>query len=75
MVLIGISSQFGQLFLTHGYKLLPASRAAMTSYIQVPFSVIAGIIIFNDQLTFNFLIGTLIILFSIFLIMKKVKVN
>ena len=75
LVLVGITSQLGQLFLTYGYELLPASRAAMTSYIQVPFSVIAGIIIFNDQITYNFIIGTLMILFSIFLIMKKTKTH
>ena len=75
LVLVGITSQLGQLFLTYGYELLTASRAAMTSYIQVPFSVIAGIIIFNDQITYNFIIGTLMILSSIFLIMKKKKAN
>ena len=75
LVLIGITSQLGQLFLTYGYELLPASRAAMTSYIQVPLSVIAGIIIFNDQITYNFIIGTLMIIFSIFLIMKKIKTH
>ena len=75
LVLVGITSQLGQLFLTYGYELLPASRAAMTSYIQVPFSVIAAIIIFNDQITYNFIIGTLMILISIFLIMKKTKTH
>ena len=71
LLMVGISSQLGQLFLTFGYELLPASRAAMTSYLQVPFSVIAGIIIFHDVITLNFMIGTLIILFTIFMIMFK----
>ena len=71
LLMVGISSQLGQLFLTFGYELLPASRAAMTSYLQVPFSVIAGIIIFHDVITLNFIIGTLIILFTIFMIMFK----
>ena len=71
LLMVGISSQLGQLFLTFGYELLPASRAAMTSYLQVPFSVIAGIIIFHDVITLNFMIGTLIILLTIFMIMFK----
>ena len=71
LLMVGISSQLGQLFLTFGYEILPASRAAMTSYLQVPFSVIAGIIIFHDVITLNFIIGTLIILFTIFMIMFK----
>ena len=71
LIMIGISSQIGQLFLTFGYELLPASRAAMTSYLQVPFSVIAGIIIFNDVITLNFMVGTLMILFTIVIVIVK----
>ena len=71
LLIVGISSQLGQLFLTFGYKILPASRAAMTSYLQVPFSVIAGIIIFHDVITLNFMIGTLIILFTISMVIIK----
>jgi|TARA_B100000959_G_C14844143_1_gene567336 drug/metabolite transporter (DMT)-like permease len=71
LILVGISSQLGQLFLTYGYEILPASRAAMTSYLQVPFSVIAGIIIFNDVITINFMIGTIMILSTIILIIKN----
>jgi drug/metabolite transporter (DMT)-like permease len=75
LILVGISSQLGQLFLTFGYELLPASRAAMTSYLQVPFSMIAGIIIFNDVITINFILGTLIILFTIILIINNDDAN
>ena len=71
LLMVGISSQLGQLFLTFGYEILPASRAAMTSYLQVPFSVIAGIIIFHDVITLNFMIGTLMILFTIFMVIIK----
>ena len=73
LIMVGISSQLGQLFLTFGYELLPASRAAMTSYLQVPFSVIAGIIIFNDVITLNFMVGTLMILFTIVMVIIKEK--
>ena len=75
LLMVGISSQLGQLFLTFGYELLSASRAAMTSYLQVPFSVIAGIIIFHDVITFNFMIGTLMILFTILIIIIKENTN
>jgi drug/metabolite transporter (DMT)-like permease len=75
LIVVGISSQFGQIFLTYGYELLPASRAAMTSYLQVPFSVIAGIIIFEDVITPNFIFGTTIILFTILMMIKRDKVN
>ena len=72
--MVGISSQLGQIFLTYGYELLPASKASMTSYLQVPFSVISGIIIFNDVITHNFIFGTTIIFFTIIMMIKRDKV-
>ncbi|MEL1236585.1 MAG: DMT family transporter, partial [Candidatus Neomarinimicrobiota bacterium] len=75
LIMVGISSQFGQIFLTYGYELLPASKAALTSYLQVPFSVIAGIIIFKDVITPNFIFGTTIILFTILMMIKRDRVN
>ena len=75
LIVVGISSQFGQIFLTYGYELLPASKAAMTSYLQVPFSVIAGIIIFKDVITPNFIFGTTIILITILMMIKNDRVN
>ena len=75
LLMIGISSQLGQIFLTYGYELLPASKAAITSYLQVPLSVIAGIIIFKDVITLNFIFGTTIILFTILMMIKRGNVN
>ena len=75
LIVVGISSLFGQIFLTYGYELLPASKAAMTSYLQVPFSVIAGVIIFKDVITPNFIFGTIIILFTILMMIKRDRVN
>ena len=66
ILFIGIFTQFGQLFLTLGYKLLPARKASATSYIQVPFSIAAGVLIFNNPLTIHFIIGSLLIFLSIF---------
>ncbi len=68
---VGLFTQFGQLFLTYGYKELPATKAAPISYIQVFFATIVGIVFFDEQLTFNFLIGSIIVLFSIILVMSN----
>ena len=70
LILVGICSQLGQIFLTFGYKLLPAGRAATTSYIQVPFSAIAGMLIFHENISYNFIIGSIIIFYTIFLIVR-----
>ena len=72
---VGVFTQLGQLFLTFGYKILHAGKAASTSYVQVPFSIIAGIILFNDSLTFHFVIGSVVIFFSIFLIINDKNKN
>ena len=72
---VGVFTQLGQLFLTFGYKILPAGKAASTSYVQVPFSIIAGMILFNDSLTFHFVIGSVVIFFSIFLIINDQNKN
>jgi len=73
LLLIGICAQLGQTCLTFGYKLLPASKAAPTSYIQVPFSALAGAVIFYENISYNFILGSIVIFFAIFLIIEKRK--
>ena len=66
----------GQWFLTFGYKLLPASRAAPVSYVQVPMAAIAGFLIFSEDILFNFIWGSVIIFLSIYILMnKKLKIG
>ena len=68
---LGLCTQLGQTFLTYGYKLLPASRAAPVSYVQVPFSVILGSIIFAEQISLNFIMGSILIFFAILIIIQS----
>ena len=76
LLVIGICTQMGQWFLTFGYKLLPASRAAPVSYVQVPMAAIAGFLIFSEDILFNFIWGSVIIFLSIYiLINKKLKIG
>ena len=71
LLLVGICTQLGQLFLTHGYKELPAAKAAPLSYIQVPLAMVMGIIFFEEVIDFNFIIGSIFVFTSIFLVMSK----
>ncbi len=73
LLLVGICTQLGQTFLTFGYKLLPASKAAPTSYIQVPFSIMAGSVIFYENISYNFILGSIVIFSAIYLIINKGK--
>ena len=71
LFLVGIFTQLGQTFLTFGYKLLPASTASTASYVQVPFSALAGAFIFHESISYNFIFGSFLILIAMLLIIKK----
>ena len=71
LLLVGVCTQLGQFFLTHGYKELPAAKAAPLSYVQVPFAMIMGAIIFEEVINLTFIIGSLLVLLSIFIVMLK----
>ena len=71
LLLVGVCTQLGQFFLTHGYKELPAAKAAPLSYVQVPFAMIMGAIIFEEVISLTFIIGSLLVLLSITIVMSK----
>ena len=70
LILIGICAQIAQYFLTHGYKLLPAGKASLTGYVQVPLSVLAGYFFFNDKITYSYFIGSCMIFTGVILMVK-----
>jgi len=70
LVFAGICTQFGQLWLTFGYRLLPASKAAPISYVQVPFAAIVSVLLFNEALTYNLILGPIIIYYGIYTIVR-----
>ena len=59
---IGIFTQVGQTFLTLGLKNLPASQASSINYLQVLFGSIWGIYLFEEELTINFILGSIFVL-------------
>lgn len=69
--MVGLCTQLGQTFLTFGYKLIPASKAATASYVQVPFAALGGFMFFNEEISINFLAGSLIIFVAVSLIIDK----
>ena len=71
LLLVGVCTQLGQFFLTHGYKELPAAKAAPLSYVQVPFAMIMGTIFFEEVISLNFNIGSVLVLLSIFVVMSN----
>ena len=71
LLMVGICTQLGQMFLTFGYKVLPASNAALTSYVQVPLSALFGYVLFFETISYNFIFGSMIIFISIVMVLKK----
>ena len=68
---IGIFTQAGQTFLTIGLKNLPASQASSINYMQVLFAYIWGIFIFNEEISFNFIAGSTLVLLGIIFSTRK----
>jgi drug/metabolite transporter (DMT)-like permease len=59
---VGVAAQAGQVALTHGLRLEPATRATALSYLQVVFAAIAGALVFGDRPGVFTVAGALLIL-------------
>ena len=70
---IGIFTQAGQTFLTLGLKNLPASQASSINYLQVLFGSIWGIYIFGENITLNFVIGSLFVFLGTIISTSKMQ--
>tara|TARA_B100000212_G_scaffold52642_1_gene34428 strand:- start:306 stop:911 length:606 start_codon:yes stop_codon:yes gene_type:complete len=70
---IGIFTQAGQTFLTLGLKNLPASQASSINYLQVFFGSIWGIYLFGENLSINFIIGSLFVLLGTIISTSKTQ--
>ena len=70
---IGLFTQAGQTFLTIGLKNLPASQASSINYFQVLFGSVWGIYIFGEDLTINFVIGSIFVLLGTIISSSKIK--
>ena len=46
---VGLSTHFGQVFLTRGLQLEPAGRATAVGYLQILFAAIWGLLIFGER--------------------------
>ena len=68
---IGFFTQLGQTFLTIGLKNLPTTQAATINYSQVFFGSIWGIYFFNEKITNNFIIGSILVLLGTIISTRK----
>ena len=75
LILIGVLSSLQQICLSYSHKLLPVSLLAPLRYISVPIGIVIGIFIFDEVISTTFFLGTVIIVFSSFLIIKRETVK
>ncbi len=68
---VGLFTQLGQLWITEGLRILPAAQASSINYIQVIFSAVWGILLFNEQLDSLTIIGSFFIFGGSLLSLKK----
>ena len=71
LIVIGLVSSFQQICLSYSLKLAPASLLAPLKYISVQIGILVGVYIFNETLNSTFYIGTLIVIFSCLMIIRR----
>ena len=71
LIIIGVVSSLQQICLAYSLKLAPASFLAPLRYISVPIGILVGVHLFDETLTSTFYIGTLIIIFSSLIIIRR----
>ena len=70
---IGFFTQIGQVCITEGLRLIPASQATSLNYSQVVFSCIWGVLIFQESITSTIYLGGLCVLISTIISMSASK--
>ena len=71
LIMIGILSSFQQYFLAYSLKMAPVSLLAPLRYISVPIGIVVGVYVFNEIISSTFYVGSLIIVFSSLVIIKR----
>jgi drug/metabolite transporter (DMT)-like permease len=77
LLLVGIFTQFGQVYLTRAYMLEPASKIAGLSYAGLLFAMASGYFLFEEELGTMSVLGMMMIIgavmFSIYIDQQKMK--
>jgi len=68
---IGFFASLGQFFMTYSYKNAPAAEISILNYTQILFSGILGFIFLSEIPDIYSLIGTSLIIFSAYILLKK----
>ena len=75
LIAIGVLASFQQFLMALSHRFAPASVLAPVHYTSIPMGVIIGILFFNEELTFGFIIGVVIILTANYYILNRERVQ
>ncbi len=76
LVIIGVMASAQQIFMALSHKYASASSLAPVHYTTIPMGVLIGLLVFNEKIDINFLIGTLLIVGStLFILYREKKKN
>ena len=73
LIIIGVMASAQQIFMALSHTYASASSLAPVHYTTIPMGVVIGIIVFNEKIDLNFLIGTFFIVGSTLFILYREK--
>ncbi len=73
LVIIGVMASVQQIFMALSHTYASASSLAPVHYTTIPIGVLIGLLVFNEKIDFNFLMGTSLIVGSTLFILYREK--
>jgi drug/metabolite transporter (DMT)-like permease len=68
---LGVATQLGQLFLTHGLARVPAGRATTVGYVQIVFAALLGFVAFGDVPGLSTALGAVLIVAAMVVLLRR----
>ena len=75
LVIVGVMASAQQIFMALSHTYASASSLAPVHYTTIPIGVFIGLLVFNEKIDLNFLIGTFLIIGSTLFILYREKKN
>ena len=72
LLYLSVSIFLAQITMTYGFKFVEATRGSIIFFLKIPITLILSFIFLNEIISFRFLIGTVLIIFGLFInVLKK----
>ena len=71
LIIIGVMASAQQIFMALSHTYASASSLAPVHYTTIPMGVLIGLLVFNEKIDLNFLIGTFLVVGSTLFILYR----